>query len=590
MGRRAADHPTPVPVLGEPALVGTRVWRTMPFGTSSMAAMTLVHHCNVGVQTSPKMRNQLQLDGKHTNEENITMQATKDPDINVDHRKEQTKSIIIKQRSLETKMKKGVTFEGLEKDFYKNIKNEKQHNNCSSLTLSAMANYMPKQKKSCFFTNGSVVDPEVMGGISSDISEGEEFSKGKKIPLPPRSPPERPPVMICSTCGGKQYPASAEIDNKTKKMAVSASAYSLGLQLRDSSPLYPGKDIQIESHNARSVTQSDLHPMSPNLHPYLSMNTNKEWPLSRLPAQQSEVSNLTNHHAVKRESSVDTNINQSSRSSALNAQTLTIPEKEDRGSFLNTHKAENSCPCIPPQIDRAETILSDPSSRKHDHPVSALQLLPASPYFGNRRDSKNKLEMVEASLQSNKDRVTTLLNIIQDLEMNHALSKGVEYEFRQQEGRFKELLHSLCPHTMERTEEYEESLLTSLIQNHKLHRLKANLMSQVKPENQAQTVCKNQCQIQTPNQNSVTKSQNQTRSETKIQSHSQIQLQPQTSFSSQSEILSQILPPFPIMSQIQPQNQAQTHSQNQCLFKAKIKRKKLCRKLFGWLPHRVYLK
>jgi len=55
-------------------------------------------------------------------------------------------------------------------------------------------------------------------------------------------------------------------------------------------------------------------------------------------------------------------------------------------------------------------------------------LLPASPHWGSCRDPKHRLEMVEESLQSNKERVTTLLNCIQDLEMSHALSKGWETE------------------------------------------------------------------------------------------------------------------------------------------------------------------
>ncbi|XP_016334517.1 uncharacterized protein LOC107682917, partial [Sinocyclocheilus anshuiensis] len=65
-------------------------------------------------------------------------------------------------------------------------------------------------------------------------------------------------------------------------------------------------------------------------------------------------SNLTNHHAVKRESSADTHINHISRSSALNTRTLTVTVKEDRAStkvintHLNAHKPHNSCPCRPP--------------------------------------------------------------------------------------------------------------------------------------------------------------------------------------------------------------------------------------------------
>lgn len=372
MGRRAADHTTPVPVLGEPALVGTRVWRTVANGTSSMATLTLSHHCNVGVQTSPAMRNnQLQLNGKHVDacssqsENKVIMSPFRhipnEAGKKEDDGKEKTKSIIIKRKSLETKMKKGVTFEGLERDICKNIREEVQCHNRpirTSPPLRGVANSRLKLRRNYHFTNGSVVDSEVIGGISSDVSEGEESSTGKKKTLRPRSPPHRPPVTICSTCGGRQNPAPPGIYSQIRMNIPPTSTGSLGLQSRHSSPLYPGKDAQgytqIERHTDRSATQSDQHLMSPNLHSYLNMNINKEWPLSLLPAQQSEASNLTNHHTVKRESSADTHINHTSRSSALNTHTLTVTVKEDRAStkvvntHLNAHKPHNSCPRRPP--------------------------------------------------------------------------------------------------------------------------------------------------------------------------------------------------------------------------------------------------
>ncbi|XP_052422767.1 uncharacterized protein LOC127966024 [Carassius gibelio] len=1159
MGRRAADHTTPVPVLGEPALVGTRIWRSVANGTSSMAALTLSHHCNVGVQTSPAMRNnQLQLNGKHVDacrsrSENkviippnghIPNKAGKKED----NGKEKTKSIISKHKSLEAKIKKGVTFEGLERDIYKNIREGIQCHNCATRTSPPLGvdNSKLKQRRKCHFTNGSVVDSEVIGGISSESCKGEESTTGKKKMLPTHSPPHRPPVTICSTCGGRQNPAPPGLYSQIRMITQPTSAGSLGLQSRHSSPLYPRNDVQectqIGRHTSCSATQSDQHLMSPNLHPYLNMNINKEWPLSLLPAQQSEESNLTNHHAVKGESSADIHINHTSRSSALNTHILTVTVKEDRAStkvlntHLNAHKPHNSCPrrppvtVIPPQThknsltekleatqvtnartphtnthfrsshqphphekqptqgnqvapthsespqpqnethirhlqttmkqqmfpqtstpqksnalskcprlnqtstlskspacfnlhpnvkrqscvnegvvsstasnihrplqfpngleskfdtntkpsmcshtnfgikpqsgtqicadtesesspcdsrshsalvththklsgphgeprhasihkgtssptdthmeashtstkrtntsgtslqdislhkdtlsypyresksqndtrlfshapnmsthhkatlttqtinhqnlsnsftatqtevevhsytkersqtspgvkaashalcvhsktprrqteptvfrhcvlnqlnnDTLESSLlaisstrafpqatthnrteqkswSDSESKKqidikaaesevkmtngsqhslqppnkpppcrppkpssappqapafkfvngnlnvasnqnphletsdtlpaehaqkdgshqnsktqmesrseeagsipseqcsimHDHPDSAVRLLPASPKCGSVRDPKHRLEMVEASLQSNKERVTTLLNIIQDLEMSHAISKGlrccqtgqdlsdcstcqktacavysVEYDFRQQERRFKELLQSMCPSSPERREGYEGSLslLTLLIQNHKLHQLNANIMtqsqsgsqthsqpqiiSQIKCQIRAQSQTQPQPQIQSQHQaqpeiesriqhqiqsqpqivsriKPQIQSQSQIPFEPQIQSQSQIPFQPQiqsqnqiiSQIQSQTEILPQFLPPIQIMSQIQSQAQPQ----NQCLFKAKIKRKKLCRKLFSWLPHKVQMK
>lgn len=188
---------------------------------------------------------------------------------------------------------------------------------------------------------------------------------------------------------------------------------------------------------------------------------------------------------------------------------------------------------------------------------------------------------------------------------------SVEYDFRQQERRFKELFQSLCPPSPERREGYEESLslLALLIQNHKLHQLNANIMTQSQSESQTQSqpqiISQIQCQIQAQSQiQTHSQSQIQSRPQaqpqiiSRIQPHSQIQFQPQippqiqfqnqiiSQIKSQTEIMPPILPPIQIM----PQIQSQTHPENQCLFKAKIKRKKLCRKLFGWLPHKVQRK
>ncbi|XP_034746430.1 mucin-17-like [Etheostoma cragini] len=106
------------------------------------------------------------------------------------------------------------------------------------------------------------------------------------------------------------------------------------------------------------------------------------------------------------------------------------------------------------------------TSLAHSHPAAAALLLPPSPQCCKSAALQQRLESVEASLAANKDRITTLLNIIRDLEMCHSHSSGrrfyktgqdlnncstcqktacivysVEYDFRQQEGRFLEVLN-----------------------------------------------------------------------------------------------------------------------------------------------------
>lgn len=60
----------------------------------------------------------------------------------------------------------------------------------------------------------------------------------------------------------------------------------------------------------------------------------------------------------------------------------------------------------------------------HYHPPSLVLLSRTSPKSSRSQDLQKRLQKVEASLQTNQERVTNLLNIIQDLEMSHALSKG----------------------------------------------------------------------------------------------------------------------------------------------------------------------
>lgn len=60
----------------------------------------------------------------------------------------------------------------------------------------------------------------------------------------------------------------------------------------------------------------------------------------------------------------------------------------------------------------------------HSHPADVARLLPPSPQCCKSASLQQKLENVEASLAANKDRITTLLNIIHDLETSHTPSSG----------------------------------------------------------------------------------------------------------------------------------------------------------------------
>lgn len=72
----------------------------------------------------------------------------------------------------------------------------------------------------------------------------------------------------------------------------------------------------------------------------------------------------------------------------------------------------------PPQPCPEDTSLA------HSHPADAALLLPPSPQCCKSAALQQRLETVEASLAANKDRITTLLNIIHDLETCHTPTSG----------------------------------------------------------------------------------------------------------------------------------------------------------------------
>ncbi|XP_044227080.1 INSYN2B protein-like [Thunnus albacares] len=142
----------------------------------------------------------------------------------------------------------------------------------------------------------------------------------------------------------------------------------------------------------------------------------------------------------------------------------------------------------PPQPCPEDTSLA------HSHPADAALLLPPSPQCCKSAALQQRLETVEASLAANKDRITTLLNIIHDLEACHTPTSGrrcyktgqdlkncstcqktacivysVEYDFRQQEKRFLEVLNDSSsgnnPLPVQLSQPLSFSLLRNVIKN-----------------------------------------------------------------------------------------------------------------------------
>ncbi|XP_072514915.1 uncharacterized protein [Salminus brasiliensis] len=327
MGRRAADLTTPVPVLGVPALVGVRGWR----------ALTWTHQCNVGVQTSPAIRPTLrscrsQSETQQTDSATVPSEKRtsmppnghipKDLGSEEEGKKGQKRSIFVKQRSLDTKIKKGVTFQGVDSDLTEDAgKGVKTEVHCHARRIKTnphlhggVVNGRSKGRRDVRFTNGSVVDSEAIGGISSDISEGEEPSPGLKTAahfgkrkVPPCSPPHRPPQRICSTCGGRQNPLAAVLYSTTRSIASPTSAGSDSLGSSPATPFYPGKDtggplsplcVQTEKYTTYKAMQTDKGSAAMRPPPYPSVNINNDQPLSS--AQEAEVLKLTRYPSTRR--------------------------------------------------------------------------------------------------------------------------------------------------------------------------------------------------------------------------------------------------------------------------------------------------
>lgn len=80
--------------------------------------------------------------------------------------------------------------------------------------------------------------------------------------------------------------------------------------------------------------------------------------------------------------------------------------------------ADSKFSLAPPQLGPEDSGLA------HSHPADAALLLPPSPQCCKSAALQQRLETVEASLAANKDRITTLLNIIHDLETCHTPTSG----------------------------------------------------------------------------------------------------------------------------------------------------------------------
>ncbi|XP_037324460.2 serine/arginine repetitive matrix protein 2-like [Pungitius pungitius] len=236
MGRRAADLTTSVPVLGVPALVGLRGWRTTGGDRSRGALLqTWGPQCSIGVQTSPGINRPctqqgVQLTDTLSTPSHSVTQTTKSyitketeyEEILPLTKSDKEKRAILKQKSGESKPKKEVTFKALGGEASGDVACS-QRSTCGTYCYAraiktnphfAVTNVRQKWKSAPRYVNGSVVDSEAIGGISAHGDEAEPANSrgreqdyaercGKMLPLS-AAPPAGRTKRICGHCGGRR--------------------------------------------------------------------------------------------------------------------------------------------------------------------------------------------------------------------------------------------------------------------------------------------------------------------------------------------------------------------------------------------------
>lgn len=239
MGRRAADLTAPVPVLGVPALVGLRGWRTIAADRTGGALQpSWGPQYSIGIPTSPVVGRppanyNMQLTGTLPAPSDGIQMSNNFINHNSEYKEilksDKEKGAILKLKTRSSKTKKEVTFQTAECEASKDVtcSLESSQTCChakeikGNLHLSDNAGAKSKLKP-VRYSNGSVVDSEAIGGISIDEAEPATSSIGKKhTKLPSHQAeksgnpllfsgarPVRTPQQICGHCGGRQLDAA----------------------------------------------------------------------------------------------------------------------------------------------------------------------------------------------------------------------------------------------------------------------------------------------------------------------------------------------------------------------------------------------
>ncbi|XP_054899296.1 uncharacterized protein LOC129368393 [Poeciliopsis prolifica] len=218
MGRRAADLTTPVPVLGVPASVGVRSWKTTGGDRSGGVLLQTWGQCSIGIQTSPGISRPLvQLPDSISN--NVTQTSNTNTTeetraISVHLKNDREKRAILRQKTEETKIKKEVTFKALGGVDSKNLAGCQKRSGgtycyakaikTNPLTAGTASSSRPRLKSSTRYINGSVVDSEAIGGIIEVKDDPEPSKAATSHGTVSHHPCADQSKNTCNHCGGMQ--------------------------------------------------------------------------------------------------------------------------------------------------------------------------------------------------------------------------------------------------------------------------------------------------------------------------------------------------------------------------------------------------
>ncbi|XP_052005642.1 INSYN2B protein [Xyrauchen texanus] len=516
MGRRAADVSNAMPALEVP-LAGGRAMLSRKWGPL----------CSVGVQTSPGLRSLPSLKRKTQTVSTSNGPAVETMSLDRVRRCDVSSRQVVKPTSNNGSNHVAQDQTSQDSELYCQIK---VNPNQSELRGSL--------KRTPRYANGSIVAPEVVGGVCSEGAESDEARcqsqqitqdcrrgqslKGegsRPVTHCPYATPPRPCRMmtssprLCGNCGRRQSQAPPCMAPACRKRAASQ------VQVSTMIPMPLRKSCTGRMPKLNSTVTQPTYAQIPNTH---NQQTQSATQYNSLPSRSSkkdmqtktsdepktcqndsstQQTHKTQHtqttktQPTSQDATTETSKPQTSSVSPVSATSKPTPPLLSIGSDLqatptlppknasHSKQIQVKSKPVPPELligskmkpkpqtpptdpEPTTETNTDPKPRPKDaHPPQTVEIPKCN---GAPGVLHGLLQNVEENLQYNQEKIKVLLNVIQDLERNKAMSEGrcsyrtgqdinncstcqktaciiysVEHDFRVQEGRFQSILEAL---------------------------------------------------------------------------------------------------------------------------------------------------